>query len=446
MDTDHPSDRSNVSDLEYMTQWITTEGMKADNIPQLIDGFIKQLNQLGFAILKSVAIVRTLHPQIEMIHYTWKPSDSKVPQVESNFALGSASYEFPGSKVDELTLNHGSAKGSSAYKQSPFKRLDDGAESVRCKMTSNTMDFEFPILAELKDSGATDYFAISLDSQNKHSRLMNVFSWVPEKSGGFSDADLALLNQVKSVFALCLEMHVNRYVTETLLSVYLGRHSGTRVLNGKIQRGDVDVIDAAIWYSDLRSFTSLSESVDSKTLVSWLNEYFDTIAQVIFKHDGEILKFIGDAILAIFPISKEGEGDPTEKGLSLDSHAIESETRTICSKAMAAAQQANEALEALNKTRKKAGNPELNHGIALHEGEVQYGNIGAFRRLDFTVIGPSVNLTARLEGLCSELNKQILVSDAFASYIDAAKLSSEGEYAFKGVAEKQKVFSTLSAI
>ena len=225
---------------------------------------------------------------------------------------------------------------------------------------------------------------------------------------------------------MCLAMHLNRYITETLLTVYLGEHSGKNVLNGKIQRGDVEVLEAAIWFSDLRGFTYMSQNVDSEILVAWLNAYFEAVSQVILQNQGEILKFIGDAVLAIFPIQT-----PSQRA-------------SICAGALQAARAASEALDTLNQLRADECLPPLEHGIALHEGEVQYGNIGALQRLDFTVIGQAVNMTSRLEGLCANLHQQIVVSERFASRVDKTRLKSLGEFELKGVAETQKVYGVRS--
>lgn len=416
---------TNELDSEAIIQWITLKGMHAENIPDLIDGLIQQLNQQHFAIFRSVVIVRTLHPEIEMIHHSWKPADAEVPQVKSTFAQDRRSYQFGNNRVDEITFQHGSAKGSPAYKESPFQRMDDGEIWLRRQLQGSEQELDFPILHDLKALGASDYLAVSLDTQGEHTQLNNVASWTTNKPEGFKPSELALFKRIVPFFALCLEMHVNRYITETLLSVYLGSHSGRQVLHGKIQRGNVDSIDAAIWYSDLRDFTHLSEKVDSETLVSWLNDYFETMSQVISRNQGEILKFVGDAILAIFPISNR------------------SQSGEVCASALQATLEAHTALVDLNLSRELDQKPVLKHGIALHKGTVQYGNIGALRRLDFTVIGKAVNLTARIEGLCSRLKRDTLVSANFASHIGRHSLNRLGEFDLKGVKGPQAIYSLM---
>jgi len=409
-------------DSEAILRWITTKGIKVKRISCLINGFIHQLNHQGFGLFRCAVLVKTLHPQIEMIYYSWKPSDLKTSMKKSHFAFGSSTYNYDSSVVEKTTYQHGSARGSDGFKSSPFKRLDDGEKWIHCPLDPAAQHFDFPILKELSKIGATDYFAASLITQSDDGAISNQISWSTNKPGGFTPQEIRTLKQVADCFAMCLEMHLNRHITETLLSVYLGEHSGKNVLNGKIQRGDVEVLDAAIWFSDLRGFTQMSGNVDSETLVGWLNEYFETVSKVILQNNGEILKFVGDAVLAIFPIHQ-----PAQRN-------------TICAGALDAAREANQALQTLNESRESKGLPPLSHGIALHEGDVQYGNIGALQRLDFTVIGQAVNLTSRLEGLCSSLKLPIVVSEIFASRVDNSCLQLAGEFTLKGMEEKQKVF------
>lgn len=418
---------TNISTLkiEQIMDWLTTKGMKAQGISHLIDGFIQQLNKQGFGIFRAAVLMKTLHPQIEMLYYSWKTTDLKAPGVTSHFAMGTATYQFANSAVDKVTFQHGGARGSEGFLKSPFKYLDDGEKWIHCPLSESSTDYDYPILNELKAIGATDYFAAALNTQSEQCHLSNQISWSTNKSGGFTSAELAAFKRIADYFALCLEMHLNRYITETLLSVYLGEHSGKNVLNGKIQRGDVEVLNAAIWFSDLRGFTCMSQEFNSETLVGWLNDYFETISRVILQHDGEILKFVGDAVLAIFPIYSAPE------------------KQTVCRQALQAARNANNALQAINTVRAEQSLPLLAHGIALHEGDVQYGNIGALQRLDFTVIGQAVNLTSRLEGLCSELHRTILVSEGFASNIAGNVLQSVGEFQLKGVVKPQQVFAMV---
>jgi adenylate cyclase len=250
----------------------------------------------------------------------------------------------------------------------------------------------------------------------------NIFTWATVKENGFTDMELNTITELTFLLMSYLEgFHENR-IMKILLSTYLGSKTGEQVLTGKVYRGDIEKIKAAIWYSDLRGFTAMSEKMESVELVAWLNDYFEVISKVIEQHNGEILKFIGDAILAVFPVTEY------------------SSVERVCHEALNAAKKANAKLNQLNDCRQQKGAALLDHGIALHEGEVQYGNIGSQKRLDFTIIGQAVNLTSRIEGLCGKLGERTLVSQKFASYFGNEPICI-GTFELKGIANPQKIYT-----
>lgn len=231
-----------------------------------------------------------------------------------------------------------------------------------------------------------------------------------------------MLRVALDAFVHVLSPLVWAHAARTLLGTYLGQATAARVLAGRVQRGDVEEIDAAIWFSDLRGFTPLTASVDAPTLVAWLNEYFGVVAAEIVRHDGEILKFVGDAILAVWPVTAERSREVT------------------CREALAAALDANAALDRLAASRAERGLAPLEHGIGLHVGAVQYGNIGAEGRLDFTVIGTAVNTASRLESACSKLGRRIAASAAFAACAGGG-LVHVADVELKGLTEPHAVFA-----
>lgn len=403
-------------------QWIISDGIKVSSIPGFFNSVIEKVNGQGISILRSVVLIRTLHPEIQMIRYAWEPVEVHSPVLKSDFIHGKASHIFNNSRVLEIAFSHGGVFSSPQYLLSPYKALDDGTHEIHCHISPEMTEFEFPVLKDLQQIGATDFYVISLNSQNEHNGLKNIISFATSRKGGFTEFEIEFFKEIIPVFSLCLEMHVNHYITSTLLKVYLGQHSGELVLKGKIQRGDVEKIEAAIWYSDLRGFTEMSENYGSSKLVEWLNEYFEIMAKSIALYNGEILKFIGDAILAIFPLS-----EPSQREI-------------ICQKTLESAKNANRELDLLNSTRREKGLPCMEHGIALHYGEVQYGNIGAVRRLDFTVIGQTVNLAARIEGLCGKLKKRLLISKCFSTYLSNEEISFVDTFELKGIKEPAQVF------
>jgi adenylate cyclase len=246
-------------------------------------------------------------------------------------------------------------------------------------------------------------------------------SWATSDPAGFSDAHIAEIVALLPALAACMETRSLRGMLKGLLSIYLGHQAGSRVLAGTIRRGEGEVIAAAIWLCDLRDFTMLSETLPSADVIRLLDDYFEIMAGPVADHGGEVLKFIGDAMLAIFPIQDDLDRD------------------RACRTALTAAEEALTRLAKANAERRARGDIEINLGLALHTGSVMYGNIGAPDRLDFTVIGPAVNLTARIAGLCRPMKRQLLASARFASPC-GSELVSLGLHAMRGLSEAQEVF------
>jgi adenylate cyclase len=217
-----------------------------------------------------------------------------------------------------------------------------------------------------------------------------------------------------------LEAVATHRIAETLLDTYVGHRTGRRILSGQIQRGAAETIHAALLYSDLRDFTSLTEALPTQQLLAMLNEYFETVAASVSAHDGEILRFVGDAMLVVFPADGEHGSGPA------------------CRAAVDAALDVFTRIDAINGRRRQTGDPEIRFGIGLTAGEVVYGNVGAPDRLDFTVIGPAANRAARLESLTKELGVPLLMTAKFAGLLDRP-VRSLGLHALKGLAEPVEV-------
>jgi adenylate cyclase len=280
---------------------------------------------------------------------------------------------------------------------------------------------EIPRFHGMADGHGTDadgnWYEIELISDGAGHRL----SLASERPDGFDRAQRSLLRQVAGLLAMPLEIVVTRQTAATLLATYLGRRSGARVLAGAIQRGDGETIHAVLWYSDLRGFTALSESLPRDRVIGLLNAHFERLAAPIKAFGGEVLKFMGDGLLAIFPTEQGGAA-------------------RACERALKAARGARAGMAALNSERMVAGEDPLGFGLALHLGDVMHGNIGAPDRLDFTVIGPAVNLVSRLEALCKRLDRSVLISAEFAAAC-AEPLEPIGSYRLSGIREPAEVFT-----
>jgi adenylate cyclase len=246
---------------------------------------------------------------------------------------------------------------------------------------------------------------------------LNVMSMTSFAPGGFSTAHLGQIYEVLPTLGRLFEVFAQRRTAVVLLETYLGRRTGGRVLNGLVKHGDGEHIECVVWFSDLRESTALSISMGREAYLAYLNAYFNCVAGAILENGGEVLRFIGDAALAIFPIGREGP-------------------RAACRQALAAAL---EALARMDKANASRGRP-LRFGIGLHLGDVLYGNIGTPSRIEFTVIGAAANEAARIEALCKELETPLIASEAVARHLSAA-LRPLGRHRLRGVAEPMALFT-----
>ena len=246
-----------------------------------------------------------------------------------------------------------------------------------------------------------------------------------DRPGGFAESDLATFAALMPALGLASYRYMLARVSAAILGVYLGERTARRVLAGEIRRGTGRAIEAAILLADLRGFTSLAGREPSARVVAWLDQHLEAVGEAVAAHDGEVLKFLGDGLLAVFP-------------------ADETATDDACRRALAAAEQALAATATLNADRRAKGEPELALDVVLHYGEVVYGNVGAARRLDFTVIGPTVNEASRMEALCAELGRALLLSGAFAARCGRAAVSL-GRFQLRGCEGEREVFELPSA-
>ena len=251
---------------------------------------------------------------------------------------------------------------------------------------------------------------------------MNVWSVTTKDDAGFTDAHWLDLQGFSIYLSLVVDYLAVQWLSGVLMQVYLGRRTGARVLRGQVKRGDGQRIHAALWFCDMRGFTELSSRLSPDGLIEVLNRYFGSLGPALTEHQGEILKFIGDAMLAIFPINEE-----------------ESDMRGACARALAASEAALAELARWSDIRTQAGDTPIQCGIALHVGEVVYGNIGTPGRLDFTVIGEAVNRVARVESLCGPLGEVLLATDEFVQSVDCGR-TSVGSHVLKGIDEAVEVY------
>jgi adenylate cyclase len=380
--------------------WLLTEGRYIPRTRELVEALCQRLVAAGMPLWRIVLSIRTIHPQILSTVYYWLRD------------------------ADSVVINRGhDIVTDPIYLNSPFKVIHDGAGGFRRRLTGPKAQIDFPVLEELAAQGGSDYVAMPLVFTNG---TINAVSWASDRPGGFRTEDLKRIDALLPILALVLEVQNQRRTALALLDTYLGHRVGERILGGEVQRGSGQHIHAVIWSSDLRGFTQLSRGLPLEELIAMLNDYFERMVAAIHAHGGEVLKFIGDGLLAIFPL-----GDAAFQ------HYV---ART----ALNAAAAAERAVDELNRERVAAGKPTIRYGVALHIGDFMFGNIGAPDRLDFTVVGPAVNLTARLEALTVQLERRLLVSAEFAR-VAGRPLVSLGRFQLRGVDEPQEVFGLPEA-
>ncbi|HMM87929.1 adenylate/guanylate cyclase domain-containing protein [Bradyrhizobium sp.] len=309
-------------------------------------------------------------------------------------------------------------RGRSEYIGSPANEIHEGAIEVREKLDQDpSLGRRHAIYDEMRAKGLTDYVAWPLYHTLGKRHLV---TFATDRPGGFDDAHVARLRKVVPVLALVSEIRIKNRLARTLLETYVGAHAGEMVLAGATRRGSGTTVHAAIMICDLRDFTRISDNWPRDDVIDLLNSYFDALSEPIARHGGEILKFIGDGLLAIFPLTKP----------------------SACADLLRAVAEAREALAALSENNGATGRAPLDYGIGVHVGDVMYGNIGSRTRLDFTVIGPAVNMASRLEALTKQLGRKVLLSRAFADLVEGEfDLERVGEHSVRGFSDPIELFA-----
>ena len=366
------------------------------DVGSLLCAVIDHLRAAGIRISRCWAASVVLHPQAAASSWVW-----------SDDACG-----MTVTQVDRQRLAFMRAIPS------PLQLLVAGMARYRFRHDP-TVSCEFGLVRDLFAAGHTDYFALPVHFAGQ---VGGMVAWTTKAEGGFSASELALLQSAHPILQLAIDTHVQANIGATLLRTYLGTDAGDRVRAGQVQRGDGQTVPAALWMSDLRGFTALSERLERDAVLSLINDAFDELVAAVHGAGGQVLKFIGDGMLATF----SAEGDETAR-------------RAACAAALKAARVAHERVDVLNLKRTAEGLEPVRFGLGLHVGDVLYGNIGGQDRLDFTVIGPAVNRVARIEGLCSQLGRGILVSAEFAA-LCGEPMVALGRFPLKGVAAAEEVF------
>ena len=381
---------------QTVVDWLFTDGRLIDNDTRFVEALAHHMVDCGVPLDRMLLTIQTLNPQVVATSNLWVKSTDSVLPYKADWQI----------------------RQTDRYIGSPLQELFDTQKRVRYRL-DQLKPGAHQALTELADEGYTDYLALPIS-----------FSWglgsawilSTRQAGGFSEQDIEQFRVLRQYLSPIIEVFSLRHLSDSLLNTYIGRRTARKVLSGMIKRGDADVINAALWFSDLRDFTHLTETLPADDVLQMLNDYFEFVAAAVTARGGEILRFIGDAMLIVFPI----DADMCQA--------------TACNAAIDSAIDARTTLASLNHRRRRQGLAEIRFGVGLNIGEVVYGNVGAPDRLDFTVMGPAVNRTARLESLTKTLDRNILFSEAFAGLIDNPS-KSLGEHEMKGISGTQAVYA-----
>ena len=363
-------------------------------MPPILVAFLKalceNLTKLGVPIARATTHVRTLHPEFRGVTRIWRRGES------TEFRATRHGIEF-----------------TSDYQNSPIQYVIETRQWLD-SILSETTDRHFPILATLRAQGITHYVMAPLIFSN---RIVNAMSWATDAPGGFTESDVELFRDLVSAFVPVLETTAGRRIYGELLAAYVGRDPGARIMAGAVQRGDVRHLKAAMLIADLRGFSRLTDELPEEKIVELLNAFFDLVVPGVVAGGGDVLKYIGDAVIAIFPVAGD---DPI----------------SACRSALTAAQTALAMLAAAPQEIQQ----HISIDIALHYGNAAYGNIGSGNRLDFTAVGRDVNILGRLELLCKEVGRPLLMTDTFAAEV-AEPVIEIGDFELRGFRGHHAVYA-----
>lgn len=381
---------------DCVIDWLTNGTRDERFIDDIFAQMCIRLQQAGIPLKRATLHVLINHPQ-------W---------------LGARMMWSDGRSDAEIALVDYEVRERSEYIGSAAHEIQDGGAEVRERLEQDpSLGRKHALYDEMRAKGLTDYVAWPLYHTLGKRHLV---TFATDRSGGFDDAHIAGLKKLLPLLALVSEIRIKNRLARTLLETYVGSHAGELILAGATRRGTGTTVRAAIMICDLRDFTKISDNWPRDDVIDLLNDYFEAMSEPIARRGGEILKFIGDGLLAIFPLSQPD----------------------ACANLLHAVTEARQAMAALNERNSGTGRAPLNYGIGVHVGDVMYGNIGSSSRLDFTVIGPAVNMASRLEALTKTIGKKVLLSRAFAELVEKEfALEHVGRHEVRGFSDPIELFA-----
>ncbi|WP_191060252.1 adenylate/guanylate cyclase domain-containing protein [Geminicoccus harenae] len=365
--------------------WFVRSSFDYPYLDDLFAELCRRLAEAGLPLARATLHARGLHPQFIGAAMVWRDDGQSI----------------------EMRMITRADIESAQFHNSPVKALYEGAGGVRQRLDLPPIDQEFGIYADLRAEGFSDYVAMPLVGSDGRRHAV---SFATRRPGGFATEDLITFDDLLPLLAMAAEARIGRRITKTILETYVGKEAGLQILAGNIRRGAHEVMDAAVWVADLAHFSELADHAPRDEVLGVLDTFFDAMGQPIQRHGGEILKFMGDAVMSVFRLDRPD----------------------AVPRALAAAREAYRNLEEIGAMRRAGGSEPLGYGLGLHLGQVIYGNIGTENRLDFTVIGPAVNEAARMERLSRTLGRHVVISDVFAAAAEGEELIPLGQHQLRG--------------
>lgn len=402
---------------EQFDDWLVGEGQRQKSIPSLLDSYCRFLAARGYGVKRCNLAADTVHPQMKTTRHVWFSEAADPGPINPAVLVRRRQYRMGDAMIDEAFLNAAN-QANPQFVASPFHRVATEGE-LYAVISPSGAEQMFPVFHDLAAIGCTAYFAMRLDG---FAGVLQRIGLAVDNEGGLSPEEVNGLRWSLRLFTLLLNTLIEYNIKNTLAEMYIGHDPGRRVCSGMIELGSVVATEGAIWFSDIRGFASLSDDLPAGELIAALNDYYRVVVGAIYAHGGEVLKYIGDAVLAIFPVT--GFTDAS----------------AACLAAYETAREARLLLVELNDRRRSSGQEPVNDGIALHFGVAQYGNIGSDERLDFTLIGREVNLASRVMGLAKTVSEQVICTKAFR---DACGIDMRfvGSFEVRGLRDPVDVFA-----
>jgi adenylate cyclase len=391
----------------HLMNWLTGQGLTGAPENDLVRGFCERCRAGGLDLSRALVFIDTLHPIFEGRGFRWNDTETNESEI---FEYGSTSEGDAAQNWRRSTF---------------FHMLENGHDEMRINL-AECASLDFSMIDELAAKGHRHFLAFvhRFGEAGTIGQMDCLYSyWLTRRAEGFSEQGLAALRDLVPVLGLAIKSAAQVDIARTLGRVYLGRDASEQVLRGRISRGVTERINAVLWFSDLRGSTAISESIAPDEIIPFLNDYAQAAIDAVHEAGGDVLKLIGDGVLAMF----------THQDMAIAKRS-----------ALRAEHRFRQNMMALNVRRAAAARPTTSAHVGLHVGEVFYGNIGSEDRLDFTVVGPAVNEVSRIASMCRSVDRELLASSAFRAGLDATGqgyLVSTGRFALRGIGRAQDLYT-----